>query len=205
MNFPKAHNGGITSSEAIVFWLGGLSSDPNYPISGNGGPSYVIPKHNDINNHTLDPIDSRQGAFPFEVTRLGPRGPDGYFAETEYNHIEYFVNGQWHRINFWHYSPRKSEQPYIYFDVSRGTPAMGNDVPAVFAYGVSQAWMYPIKTVHRRDAQGVPLSFKYANEGKFQILHCGIDSTSGVMQLLSCTSIHRKAKRSFRAPNTKTG
>ena len=30
----------MSAGEALVFWLGGFSSDPKYPISGEGGPSY---------------------------------------------------------------------------------------------------------------------------------------------------------------------
>ncbi len=29
------------------------------------------------------------------------------------------------RINFWQYAPRKSEQPYMYFDTSRYPPVGG--------------------------------------------------------------------------------
>ncbi|HVT29654.1 MAG TPA: prepilin-type N-terminal cleavage/methylation domain-containing protein, partial [Lacipirellulaceae bacterium] len=34
--------GGLTAGEAVVFWLGGFSADPKFPISGEGGPSYRI-------------------------------------------------------------------------------------------------------------------------------------------------------------------
>lgn len=181
VHYPAAHNGGITPAEAIVFWLGGFSDDPSYPISGKGGPSYIVAENEGSINRTLDPIQGRKWLYPFDVDRLGPRADDGYFEEGKYNHVEYFLNGQWHRINFWHYSPRRSDQPYIYFDVSRGSPAMSNDVAAI-AEGrgaESQAWIYAIKQVQKRDASGAPLSFKYVNEGNFQILHCGIDNSWG--------------------------
>jgi type II secretory pathway pseudopilin PulG len=183
-HFPRDLYLGISASEAVVFWLGCFSSDRNYPISGDGGPSYVIPKYGDPMNRTLDPIDSRKWVFPFNVTRLGPRAADGYFDEgnsqlvSDRRYIEYFFNGKWRRINFWQYMPRKSDQPYFYFDVSRGSPTIVNDMP-------SRPWhhsaheIYPIKTVHERDGSGAPLSFKFMNEGEFQILHCGPDGAWG--------------------------
>jgi prepilin-type N-terminal cleavage/methylation domain-containing protein len=180
--FPRDKPFGIRPSEAIVFWLGGLSNDPNYPISGIGGPSYIVPKFGDPDNRKLDPIESRKGFYPFDISRLGPRGPDGYFEDSPYNHIEYLLNGQWHRINFWTYTPSKSDQPYLYFDVSRDRPDTKlTDVPEVPFYGSTEfrGWIYPLKTVFERDASGAPLSFKFANQGRFQILHAGIDNAWG--------------------------
>jgi prepilin-type N-terminal cleavage/methylation domain-containing protein len=80
-NYPRPLDRGISASEALVFWLGGLSPDPNYPISGKGGPSYIVPKPGDSENRTLDPIESRKWIYPFDVSRLGPRAADGYFDE----------------------------------------------------------------------------------------------------------------------------
>jgi prepilin-type N-terminal cleavage/methylation domain-containing protein len=176
--FPKALIRGMSPSEAIVFWLGGFSDDPNYPISGHGGPSYVIPEYGDSQNRTLDPIESRKWILPFDVTRLGPRADDGYFDDprlmSDQRHVEYFLNGKWRRINFWHYRPRNSEQPYLYFDVSRGSPTLDTDVGSS-----SSPEIYPIKQVHERDARGAPLSFKFVNQGKFQLLHSGFDGAWG--------------------------
>ena len=74
--------GGMSAGEAVVFWLGGFSSDPKYPISGEGGPSYRDSDHLAIpTNRTLDPIESRKWIFPFEVARLRPRTDDDYFDE----------------------------------------------------------------------------------------------------------------------------
>jgi prepilin-type N-terminal cleavage/methylation domain-containing protein len=181
IHFPRgAKPYGIRPSEAIVFWLGGFSDDPNYPISGKGGPSYIVAKNEDPINRTLDPIESRKRIYPFDVARLGPRGPDGFFEDRPHNHIEYLLNGQWHRINFWEYTPPQSDQPYLYFDVSRDKPDTNTDVPQVPVFGAKTLeWIYPLKRVFERDASGAPLSFKFANQGRFQILHCGLDNSWG--------------------------
>jgi prepilin-type N-terminal cleavage/methylation domain-containing protein len=182
--FPKELSRGISASEAIVFWLGGISDDPSYPLSGNGGPSYVIPKHADILNRTLDPIESRKWIFPFDVSRLGARSTDSYFDEGDptdpirQRYVEYFLNGKWRRINFWQYTPRKSDQPYFYFDVSRRPPANGEEVSST-PWNYSLPAIYPIKRVDQRDGSGAPVSFRYVNAGKFQLLHSGLDGAWG--------------------------
>jgi prepilin-type N-terminal cleavage/methylation domain-containing protein len=194
INYPRPLGYGISPSEAIVFWLGGFSSDPNYPISGDGGPAYSIPKRGDPLNRTLDPIENRihKGFYPFDITRLGPRDADGYFddydgmsvdAITNTRFIEFCINGKWRRINFWRYKARKIDEPYIYFDVSRASPSIDTDPPST-PYPLLTA-MYPLKRVQGRDANGVPLTFKFANEGKFQILHCGIDGIWGDVETIT--------------------
>src|SRR5262245_17092954 len=127
-------NGGMAASEAIVFWLGGFSQDPKFPISGDGGPSYVVVDSNaspavniaSADRAKADPIESRKSIFPCKVDRLVPRTSDGYFDESKNRWFEYdvTVNGrpQRRRINFWQYVPRKLDQPYMYFDTSRYTP-----------------------------------------------------------------------------------
>jgi prepilin-type N-terminal cleavage/methylation domain-containing protein len=181
--FPRDKPFGIRPSEAIVFWLGGLSDDPNYPISGIGGPSYIVPKFGDPDNRKLDPIENHKRFYPFDVSRLGPRGPDGFFEDSSYNHIEYLLNAKWLRINFWTYTPAKSDQPYLYFDVSRGgaPDAKTTDVPEMPFFGSTEfpGCIYPIKAVSERDANGAPLSFKFANQGRFEILQAGIDNAWG--------------------------
>ena len=67
--------GGVTAGEAVVFWLSGFSSDPKYPISGEGGPSYRIPSIGASNNNQLDPIENRRWKFPFDVARLSRATP----------------------------------------------------------------------------------------------------------------------------------
>ena len=81
------------------------------------------------NERKLDPIESRKWVFPFEVDRLGPRDDGRLFRRRSNDrYIEYTVtiNGvqQTRRINFWQYTPRKSEQPYLYFDTSRHPAAV---------------------------------------------------------------------------------
>jgi prepilin-type N-terminal cleavage/methylation domain-containing protein len=165
--------GGMTAGEAIVFWLGGFSSDPKYPISGEGGPSYAYTGTVDARQ---DPITNRKMTFPFAVTRLVPRdATDGLFDESKGSRFITYTDpqnaSQQRRINFWQYDAPKSEQPYIYFDVSRHTPD-DYDPPAAPTVHV-----HALKTIENLGTPNERLAF--ANLDKFQILHCGIDDEWG--------------------------
>jgi prepilin-type N-terminal cleavage/methylation domain-containing protein len=194
-SYPGKLNGGITAGEAVVFWLGGFSSDPKYPISGDGGPSYPISNKGVTGNNTQDPIESRKWTFPFDVSRLGPRATDGYFDISNNRFVEYQApNGQWRRINFWQYTPAKSEQPYLYFDTSRhpagvvsGSNLLGPyDPPAATAnskLGPSGAGLlvYAFKKQNPAWSTSNPNvpAVVYVNPDKFQVLHCGLDERWG--------------------------
>jgi hypothetical protein len=155
----------MKAGEALVFWLGGFSSDPKYPISGEGGPSFLV--------GDVDPIENRNWIYPAVVTRLGPRTSDGYFDETvdggRFVTYNVTINGvpQQRRINFWQYFPRNSEQPYLYLDTSRYTPDV-LDPPASGGLHV-----HALKRIINTN------EVVFATPDKYQILHCGIDGAWG--------------------------
>ncbi|MCC7475597.1 MAG: type II secretion system protein [Pirellulales bacterium] len=182
-SYPRVLAGGISAGEAVVFWLSGFSSDPKFPISGEGGPSYKIPSSGQSSNRTLDPIESRKWVFPFDVTRLGPRDADGFFDESTGRFVEYLdQKGVWRRINFWQYTPTKSEQPYLYFDTSRHDAISSKggsntylgyyDPPAATASNIA-LHVHAFKKVAESASSPVPIQF--VNPAKFQVLHCGLD------------------------------
>jgi type II secretory pathway pseudopilin PulG len=182
--------GGMSAGESLVFWLGGFSNDPKYPISGEGGPAYPIPAIGDPDNNTLDPIESRKWVFPFDVARLRPRTADNFFDNSDRRFIEYTVNingvDQRRRINFWQYVPAKSEQPYLYFDTSRhpatipdssGKPVSAHDPPAATNLNPNALHVHAVKKRSESAADNSPIQF--SNQDKFQILHAGIDEEWG--------------------------
>lgn len=215
--------GGMSAGEALVFWLGGFSADPKYPISGDGGPSYAIASFGDASNRTTDPIESRKWVYPFDVTRLVPRdAQDGYFAQAGTTEGERFIqyavtiNGQqqFRRINFWEYVPPKSEVPYFYFDTSRH-PAydVGAAVPSRFDPPAATApsrfgpngegiHVHAFKKLNpsystANAANTAPIV--YVNPDKFQIMHCGLD---GVWDTDNFESFERMSAHNVAAPNT---
>ena len=102
---------GMNGAEAVVFWLGGFSADPQYPISGPGGPSFNI--------NELEDLEGREKRYPFELTRLGPRDGSGNFGGRFLQYDAPNANGVVRQINLWTYTPSKSTQPIVYFDTSR--------------------------------------------------------------------------------------
>jgi prepilin-type N-terminal cleavage/methylation domain-containing protein len=175
--------GGMTAGEAVVFWLGGFSSDAKYPISGEGGPSYDVTGVSAPDRGKADPIESRKWVYPFEVSRLGPRNSDGYFDDSKGRYLEYTdPKGTLRRINFWQYLPSHSEQPYLYFDTSRhpagvlatSTKLVGNyDPPAATAASGLGLNVYAFKKVSESAATNTP-QIQYINPAKFQVIHCGL-------------------------------
>lgn len=184
--------GGMTAAEAAVFWVGGFSDNPQYPLSGPGGPSYLItPLPNGVTDaNEADPIENRSWQLGIKVANLGPRGDDDYFAKGYNRFIEYSdprdpTGNTKRRINMWVLTPSNSPTPYVYFDASRGTGVLeANDVPAAsslalftftnpneFSDALEQTkGVYAIK--QRKSAgQG----YEFANKGQFQVLHSGVD------------------------------
>ena len=107
---PSSRNlpGGLNPYEAVVFWLGGFSDDPKYPISGPGGPSFPANGSEDFS--------SRQPIYDFQTTRLGPRNNSNEFNGRS---LRYKVKGVERRINFWYYTASKRTVPYAYFQARR--------------------------------------------------------------------------------------
>lgn len=193
-DYPRALGGGLTAGEALVFWLGGFSSDPKYPISGEGGPSYNLTGVSAGDKSKVDPIESRKWIYPFDINRLGPRASTGYFDETNGSgrYIEYTatINGarKLRRINFWQYTPSKSGQPYLYFDTSRH-PAYDTSVAAVSRFDPPAATadsklaldVFALKKINpsylASSTTSPPVTF--INPEKFQVIHCGLDDAWG--------------------------
>ncbi|WP_197526233.1 type II secretion system protein [Botrimarina colliarenosi] len=178
--------GGMTAAEALVFWVGGFSDDPKYPISGPGGPSYPLTGGNP---NEIDPIADRGWRLGIDLPNLGPRDPDtNYFPANYSRHIEFADprdGSVVRRINFWVLRAPGSQSPYLYFDASRGSGVQGtNDAPAATLGDFSESDVmqeslealfdvYAIKKL-AENAQAT-LPYQFANNGKFQILHAGVD------------------------------
>ena len=64
-------DGGMSAAEALVFWLGGFSEDPKYPISGPGGPSYRVDTSSSAPEPAAqDPIENRSWALAINLANL---------------------------------------------------------------------------------------------------------------------------------------
>ena len=189
-NPPALRSGiqnGMNGSEAVVFWLGGFSSDPQYPLSGPGGPSYIGQGGGDPLAED-DRLEERNWRFEFDLGRLGPRNDSGIFDGRFIVYDDPTVNNRRRRINLWRYAPGDSDVAAVYLDVSRqkvedydiGSPTdpsmFGPDDPRIFAL---KKYREGVTTLNNfSDAA-------YVNQGKFQVLHCGIDDAWGDFSIFS--------------------
>ncbi|MEM8865947.1 MAG: prepilin-type N-terminal cleavage/methylation domain-containing protein [Planctomycetota bacterium] len=183
-NLPE----GMTPAEALVFWLQRFSSNPQYPISGPGGPAFSVDDAPvDANGQPIDDLAGRQWILDFNEDRYGPRNDENLFAGRfiQYNEPTDF-NGDGDtdvlQINFWTYQPSRSDQPLVYYDASRGIHDIEH--PVLTADGVA---IYPLKQLKAGvdTAGGVQLAdVRLANEGKFQVMHCGNDGEWGSFEVV---------------------
>ena len=154
---------GVTPYEAIVFWLGGFSKDPKYPISGPGGPSYLVADGEDF--------AARTGLFEFDIARLGPKASDGQFDEGKGRYITYpdpRNSSNTRRINLWWYTPRNLTVPYAYFDASRQP-----------SYEPTYDTVAPLKMLKLNATSQTVANIQLANQGRCQILSAGLDDAWG--------------------------
>lgn len=172
---------GMRGNEALVFWLGGFSSNEQYPISGEGGPSFV-----DVVNGEV--LEDRNRRYEFDLGLLGPRNDAGGFDDgpNRGRFITYTVdtgNGnQNRRINFWQFTPKGSEQPLVYFDVSRHKPGTTRGRYDAWAANPAAGFPYIYALKQLREGVSVATSendLAFVNQGKFQLIHAGLDGDWG--------------------------
>jgi prepilin-type N-terminal cleavage/methylation domain-containing protein len=161
---PNTETVGLTPFEAIPFWLAGFSGDPKYPISGPGGPSFVVAQGEDL--------AARKGISLFDVTRMGPRDSGGNtFNGRSITYPDPVTSNQRRQINLWVYFPRNLTQPYAYFDAS-------SKPKYKVAYGSQE--LSPIAILRANATGGTTIgNLRLANDGKCQILSCGLDDAWG--------------------------
>lgn len=184
LNLPSNANidasqlvGGINAAEAIYFWLGGFSKDPQYPISGDGGPSFTDTNGDGSLLPNDDVLENRTPLYQFQLGQLGPRDSDGQFAGRYLTYTDPRNNVQ-RRINFWTYHPPGSEKPFVYFDASGHEP-----VEYDLNFNVDDEPVFALKKfregVTSNSANIQASDVVFVNKNKFQILHPGLDDVWG--------------------------
>jgi len=186
---------GLAASEALYFWLGGFSADEQYPISGDGGPSFTDATGN--NNGTLEAgdevLEARKRLYEFDLTRLVPRDSSGaYGGDRLVKYKDPRNSNIMRQINLWAYTPSGSTKPLVYFDASRYKPGNNTQTSGTGKYDLwatrpgteggpsADSWIVAFKQL--RSGVSVPSSandFVFVNQGKFQVLHAGLDDDWG--------------------------
>ncbi|MBA4104542.1 MAG: hypothetical protein C0485_02205 [Pirellula sp.] len=174
---------GMSGAEALYFWLGGFSSDKKFPISGPGGPSFPV----DGPDGGVEVLESRIGGYEFDRSRLGGGSGDEIQSGAAFNgrYLLYSVDlnqngtidnnaGENRRINFWHYKPKGSTQPLVYFDTSRHKPYQYDPYASATANTI-----FPLKKLREGVTTASTMRDVAYIDNKYQILHCGLDDDWG--------------------------
>lgn len=145
-------------AEAMVFWLGGFSSNPKRPFTGSGGPFTVQ------GDGSWDPNRDRTiGVFEFDKARLNWEDDGDAFAV---------------------YPPEGKTAPYIYFD-SRTYRFLQNDGTVRYTYygPWEEGPVVPYKSNRGNPSfsQNYPPDQKleFAKPNTFQIVSAGLDDYYG--------------------------
>jgi prepilin-type N-terminal cleavage/methylation domain-containing protein len=194
-NLYPVYELGIRPSEALVLWLSGFSADTKRPFSGADLEVTSIhddERDEDISNViTFDAFDAP--LYEFDKTRLKfSRNSDGSRRYLEV----YGADGSGPaQLQLYEYFPKGSEQPYVYFstvDTPQSVARTWQKTEAYYEDPKDPAQViYPLKRM-KPNAPSSPSSpvlqyVEYVNQGKYQILHPGLDDTWGDFSLAKLT------------------
>lgn len=179
---------GVRPSEALVLWLSGFSGDPTRPFSGEDLEATMIyDEENDQDVSDAITFDSFDAPlFDFDKTRLRlSRNADGSLRWLEVYRGTGIGPG---KLLLYEYLPERSEKPYVYFNT------VDSPEQVVRTWEVSEIFyldpndntqvVYPLKQRKPNAPTGSLPSpavqfLEYVNQGKFQIMHAGVDDVWG--------------------------
>lgn len=186
-NLQPLLDAGIRPSEALVLWLMGFSGDVTRPFSGTD--LEVISIDDDDNTSTPDTqdvitFDSFDAPlFDFDKSRLRLSRDSG----GALRYIEVYGAGGTGpaKLLLYEYYPKGSEKPYVYFNTVDSPEQVvrtwdTNEFSYTDPKDTAQV-IYPLKQKKANAPTGSPTvqSVEYVNQGKFQILHPGLDDAWG--------------------------
>ena len=179
--------GVMDPAEALVFFLGGYSNDPVYPLSGPGGPFYITDTAgNQINSSAAGPssiyqcnVDRNEPLFDFKQDKLTLDVVGGLTVSTD----DALTSGRRDLLPV--YTPY-GKAPIVYFDSrTYSTPVSG---ATFYNYYGSASAPFGITRPYRSDEvrTTVPLTpatadkyYRYMNGKTYQIHSAGLDDVFG--------------------------
>ncbi len=188
MAVKLASSSSINRGEALVFFLGGFSSNPEMPITGEGGP--LIKRLNQGQVYFIYNTSRSNAIFDFEATRLTLAQDsvtgDNWSTDEELWGILFEGMQEPVKDVLPCYRPKGITTPIVYFAAKTYAFQVGNNN---FFYnkfygtnirGVAR----PYKSTETRTvASNTPALFdksrKYVNEKTFQIITAGLDDNFG--------------------------
>ncbi|RMF43382.1 MAG: type II secretion system protein [Planctomycetota bacterium] len=179
--------GVMDPAEAIVFFLGGFSSDPIYPLSGIGGPFFIT--DNAGNQVTSATPPGARGSVQYNPDRNEPLFDFNQSqltlvvtSTTLSNDEAQYGLGTNDCIPV--YRPRRREAPFVYFDARTYSIPSGSSL--FYSYYGSASTPFGVVRPYRSDEvrTNVPATdyerrFRYMEEDSFQLISAGLDDLFG--------------------------
>jgi prepilin-type N-terminal cleavage/methylation domain-containing protein len=171
-------------AEALVFFLGGFSKDPNHPFTGPGGPLFVGP-----NNVVQYNVDRNEPIFEFKQSQLSLDVINGITISIDERDL-FGVSDPALMDCLPVYSPGGGRKaPFVYFDsrtyriaVPGGAQFFNAYAPAVPDMGVARPYKSTElnTTVQRTNIpETQDRHFRYVNDRSFQLISAGLDDSYG--------------------------
>ncbi len=176
-------------AEALVFCLGGYSSNPVQPFTGTGGPLSLVPGSTSTYQYNTDRTNAfmefKQNQLTIDVSGSATVSTDEalYFSESNDNIPVYHPGGK--------------QAPYVYFDSRTYAISTGGTLPGFFnkyqptTLGAGVARPYKSTNVNTNVSQtSAPDShFRYAEDKGFQIVSAGLDDLYGGIPTASFAAV----------------
>ncbi|MFN7731493.1 MAG: type II secretion system protein [Pirellula sp.] len=202
-------------AEALVFFLGGFSNDPQRPLTGPGGPFTTNPDQTDPTRpfYYMYNTQRENAFFEFKTGRL-TLSADGRASidESLYGELVandllpvYVGNGP---------SIAQGGVPITYFDsrtYQLGTSYFNFHIPGAVASSPNCVRPFLSNEVNNSVA-GTPKPLRYANDKSFQLMNAGYDKLYGCQSVASVLASNPRVLYLFNTPggnacqlNTTTG
>ncbi len=173
----------LDPAEALVFWLGGFSSDARRPFTGPGGPFLL---DTSSGTYVTNP-DRNAPQFPFDEARLSlyladisNGNPDPAGLPWSNDEFELHTSNYADNDRFPVYFPDGLAVPYVYFDSRNyGGASRPVTIPAPQYPPAAYAGSTSIKGVATAYFSDLPTQ-AFMNKDKFQIVCAGLDNEYGV-------------------------
>ncbi len=175
---------GVDPAEALVFWLGGFSSDPQHPFTGRGGPIRVDAGP----RYSINP-DRENGLYDFDKGRLTQAiNVNGFLMSNEEARLRTGPTRAAQADVFPVYMVKRRNTPFVYIDArTYAGDATTGLLPASFPLAAFQPTtnVLGVATAYRSDRPRTvtpadPVPFEFANPHTFQIICAGLDDHFGL-------------------------
>ena len=183
-----APGGYMDPPEALVFALGGFSTDPLHPFTGPGGPIQAV-SSGGYNGYQYN-TDRNEPIYEFKDAQLSIDTSSGAALSTEESEFGLGTNDAMPVYR----APWGKRAPFVYFEqksysFAAGTGWFFNN----YSIGGAHGYARPYKTDKlNTNVAATPANaeryFKYANDRSFQLISAGLDDNFGGLAMASGSS-----------------